>query len=136
MALGDGKIVVVGDDFWFDILNDDELYQYNISPEQALADFLNGAYIVDVRTVEEYEASHIKGCIHIPVDQIDNALEKIIPDKSKKIIFYCAKGVRAQQSLEKALQLGYEKVYNLGSIDDWPYEKVSGSEGSFSFPKN
>jgi len=136
MALADGKVVVVGDDFWFDILNNEELYQYNIKPEQALNDFLNGAYIVDVRTAEEYAVSHIKGCIHIPLDQIDNALEIIIPDKSQKIIFYCAKGVRSQEALKKALQLGYKKVYNLGSINDWPYEKVSGSEGSYSSLKN
>lgn len=132
MVLVDGKVVVVGDEFWFDIINDEEIYQYNIRPEQALTDFLNGAYIVDVRNAEEYSTSHIKGSIHIPVDQIDNALEKIIPDKSKKIIFYCAKGARSQKALEKALQLGYKKVYNLGGINDWPYEKASGSEGSFS----
>jgi len=136
MALVDGKVVVVGDDFWFDILNNEELYQYNIKPEQALNDFLNGACIVDVRTAEEYAASHIKGCIHIPLDQIDNALETIIPDKSQKIIFYCAKGVRSQEAMKKALQLGYKKVYNLGSINDWPYEKVSGNEGSFSALEN
>jgi len=136
MALADGKVVVVGDDFWFDILSNNELHQYKIRPEKALEDFLSGAYIVDVRTAEEYKESHIKGCVHIPIDQIENVLERIIPDKSKKIIFYCAKGSRSQQAVEKALELGYRYVYNLGGINDWPYEKTSGSEGSFSFPEN
>ncbi|HCC35092.1 MAG TPA: hypothetical protein DEQ02_05455 [Ruminococcaceae bacterium] len=46
----------------------------------------------------------------------------MVPDKSREIIFYCAAGGRAQTALEQALDLGYETVYNLGGISDWPYE--------------
>jgi len=123
MAPSEGQMAVVGDDFWFDILKSDSFRQYSIKAEQAKKDQEKGAYIVDVRTQEEYKSSHVKGALHIPVDKIDTALETAIPDKSKEIIFYCAKGTRAQKALEKALQLGYVKVYNLGGINDWPYEK-------------
>jgi hypothetical protein len=34
--------------------------------------------------------------------------------------------VKSQKALEKALLMGYEKVYNLGSIDDWPYDTETG----------
>lgn len=132
MAASDGQMAVVGDGFWFDILKSDTFRQYSIKAEQAKTDRDNGAYIVDVRTPEEYASSHVKGALHIPVDKIETALETAVPDKSKELIFYCAKGVRAQQALEKALQLGYEKVYNLGGINDWPYEKEEGNKGSFS----
>ena len=121
-----GYLVLVGDDFWFDVRKNDTFRQYSIKPEQALKDYQNGAYIVDVRTDVEYREIHIKGAIHIPVDNVETELEQKIPDKSCNLIFYCAKGVRAQNALEKALLMGYDKVYNLGGIGDWPYDTEAG----------
>ncbi|NLY42943.1 MAG: rhodanese-like domain-containing protein [Clostridiaceae bacterium] len=87
-----------------------------------------GAFIIDVRTPSEYEELHIKGSINIPVDQIKDRLVEVVQNYGAKIIFYCSKGVRSQTALEEALELGFENVYNLRSINDWPYEKVSGKE--------
>ena len=126
LVSANGVIVLVGDGFWFDIFESGNYRQYNISAAQALEDFNNGAYIVDVRSYEDYSQLHIKGSIHIPLDELEAELEKIAPDRSSKIIFYCAKGVKSQKALEKALLMGYEKVYNLGSIDDWPYDTETG----------
>ncbi len=126
MVSSDGYLVLVGDGFWLDIRKSDAFRQYNVKAGQALKDYQNGAYIVDVRTDEEYIERHIKGAIHIPVDNIEIELEQRIPDKSRKLIFYCAKGVRAQTALEKALLMGYEKAYNLGGIGDWPYDTEAG----------
>ena len=127
LVSANGFFTLVGDNFWFDILKPDDFRQYNISAVQALEDFYNGAYIVDVRSDDEYSQLHITGSIHIPVDEIETKLEEMIPDKSSEIIFYCAKGVRAQKALEKALLMGYKKVYNLGGIDAWPYDTETGS---------
>ena len=126
LVSANGVIVLVGDGFWFDIFESGNYRQYNISAAQALEDFNNGAYIVDVRSYEDYSQLHIKGSIHIPLDELEAELEKIAHDRSSKIIFYCAKGVKSQKALEKALLMGYEKVYNLGSIDDWPYDTETG----------
>jgi len=126
LVSANGLFTLVGDDFWFDILRPDDFRQYNISAVQALEDYYNGAYIVDVRTDDEYSQLHITGSIHIPVDEIETKLEEMIPDKSSEIIFYCAKGVQAQKALEKALLMGYKKVYNLGGIDAWPYDTETG----------
>jgi len=120
-------LALVGDDFWFDILQSGSFRQYSISAMQALIDFNGGAYIVDVRTDDEYSQLHIKGSIHIPLDKLEAELEKEIPDKSSEIIFYCAMGGRAQEALEKALLMGYKRVYNLGGIGDWPYETEAGN---------
>ena len=120
-------LVLVGDDFWFDILKSGNFRQYSISAKQALIDFNNGAYIVDVRTDDEYSQLHIKGSIHIPLDRLETELVKEIPDKSSEIIFYCSMGGRSQEALEKALLMGYKRVYNLGGIGDWPYETETGN---------
>lgn len=126
LASANGFLALVGQDFWFDVRKSDTFRQYSISAEQALTDYNNGAYIVDVRTDEEYDQGHIMGSIHIPVDHVEAELEIWIPDKSSEVIFYCAKGARAQTALEKALIMRYEKVYNLGGIGDWPYDIEAG----------
>jgi Rhodanese-related sulfurtransferase len=126
LASANGFLVLVGDNFWFDVRKSDAFRQYAIRAEQALKDYNKGAYIVDVRTDEEYSQKHIKGALHIPVDNVEAQLEKEIPDKTSEVIFYCAKGVRAQKALEKALLLGYQRVYNLGGIGDWPYATEAG----------
>ena len=126
LVSADGFLALVGDNFWFDIRKSDAFRQYGISAGQALKDYNNGAYIVDVRTGDEYDQLHIKGSVHIPVDELEMSLENAIPDKDREIIFYCKKGVRAQIALEKALLMGYKKVYNLGGIDDWPYDTEAG----------
>lgn len=126
LVTADGFLALVGDGFWFDIRKSDTFRQYSIAAKQALKDYNNGACIVDVRTDDEYAQQHIKGCIHIPIDDLEAKLEKEIPDKDREVIFYCKKGVRAQKALEKALLMGYKKVYNLGGIGDWPYDTETG----------
>ena len=75
----------------------------------------DGNYIiVDVRTKEEYETSHIKDAINIPYDEID---ETINLDKSKKILVYCQSGNRSKKAFVSLTNIGYN-VYNLGGIDD------------------
>ena len=122
LSFGDGKLLVAGEDFYFDIIDSAEVRQDKISAEQALADFKNGAVIIDVRNDDELkESGYITGSIHIPLADIESALPKAVPGKQTELIFYCAKGVRAQKALETAQALGYVRVYNLGGLLDWPY---------------
>lgn len=74
----------------------------------------NNYIVVDVRTEEEYENSHVKGAINIPHDEIDN---KIKLDKTKKILVYCASGNRSGIAYELLVDLGYD-VYDLGGYEN------------------
>ena len=69
--------------------------------------------IVDVRTKEEYEISHIKNAINIPYDEINSMIEL---EKDKIILVYCASGNRSKIAHAKLTNLGYE-TYDLGSIN-------------------
>ncbi|MDR0570982.1 MAG: rhodanese-like domain-containing protein [Clostridiales Family XIII bacterium] len=122
MALSDENLLTVGRGFEYAVLKNRDLRQDEIGAAQALEDFQAGAVIIDVRTEEEYNELRIKGSIHIPVDEIEDRLPVEIPDLQTELIFYCEKGVRSQTALEKAQELGYMNVYNLGGIGDWPYE--------------
>lgn len=69
--------------------------------------------IVDVRTKEEYEESHIKGAINISHDNIKTS----DLDKTKTILVYCQSGNRSKQAYNTLKELGYT-VYDLGGIGD------------------
>lgn len=67
--------------------------------------------IIDSRTKEEYEFAHIKGAVNIPVDELRNHLPEL--PKNKKIVFYCAVGLRGYLASRILLQNGFLQVYNL-----------------------
>lgn len=75
--------------------------------------------IIDVRTKEEYEESHIKNSINIPYNEI-NKDSNIAKDK---IIFvYCKSGARSKKAYDTLKELGYE-VYDLGAFNSLNLEK-------------
>lgn len=52
--------------------------------------------LVDVRSIEERNQFHIGG-LHLPLNQLENQLDKIRPYSS--LVFYCASGARSQQAI-------------------------------------
>ena len=101
-----------------------------VSPEEAAAmmeeetDYI----ILDVRTQEEYEASHIPGAICIPNETIGTDDIPELPDKDQLILVYCRSGNRSKQASEKLAKQGYANIVEFGGINSWTGETVSGSE--------
>ena len=101
----------------------------NISPADAKKRLESEKNIVllDVRTVEEHTEKHIPGSMLIPVDVIEKEAESKLKDKSAPIFVYCRSGRRSVTASESLIKLGYTNVYNLGGINDWPYETEAGA---------
>lgn len=78
--------------------------------------------LIDVRTEEEFNESHIPGAKLLPLDTIDTNAEKVIADKAVTYIVYCRSGNRSSQAATKLTDLGYKNVYDMGGIIDWPYD--------------
>lgn len=87
----------------------------SIEADEAYILAQNGAVLVDVRTAEEYAENSVEGSVNIPVDSIETGLSQYSTDTA--LIFYCSAGTRAEKAIEKAKDMGYTNVYNLGSID-------------------
>ncbi|MFV0417909.1 MAG: FAD-dependent oxidoreductase [Dysgonomonas sp.] len=68
-------------------------------------------FLIDARTKEENEFGNIKGSVNIPVDEIRRRLAEV--PKDKKIIIYCAVGLRGYVASRILMQHGYDNVYNL-----------------------
>ena len=96
----------------------------NISKEEAVSLIDEGALLVDVRSVTEYEQGHIDDAINIDVQEILNLKDSLNYNnmsisKNKKIIVYCRSGSRSSSAAKKLIELGYTNIYDLGSIDNW-----------------
>lgn len=96
----------------------------NITAQQAkkIMDTQEGYAILDTRTQEEYDESHIPGAILIPYDEILERAEGVLTDKNQLILVYCRSGRRSKLASEDLLTLGYTNIKEFGGIIDWPYE--------------
>ena len=89
-------------------------------------EFLNRGegVLLDVRTKEEYEITHIKGSILIPLRDLEDRFEEELPNKEEKIFIYCRIGQRSHIAAEILNDFGYINVYNIGGIQSWPYDLI------------
>lgn len=85
--------------------------------EHDKADLLNrGALLVDVRSAQEYQKSHLNGAINIPYADLYLNASKFLPDKDQAVIVYCATGKRSAMAKERLDYMGYRNVYYFGGI--------------------
>lgn len=73
----------------------------------------DGAFLVDVRSPQEYEEGHLEGAILIPNYTIMKEIENFINNKDAIIIVYCSSGSRSKKAQKKLEKKGYKNVYNL-----------------------
>ena len=101
----------------------EEVYM-NISAREAkeIMDTTDGYIILDVRTQEEYDESHIPNAILIPDTEIAEKAEEILTDKDQMLLVYCRSGRRSKLAAETLVELGYTNIREFGGIIDWPYE--------------
>jgi phage shock protein E len=78
--------------------------------------------LIDVRTSDEFNTSHIPGSILVPYDVIKEQIGSIAEDKDTVIILYCRSGNRSKLASDALIAMGYSQVYDMGGITDWPYE--------------
>lgn len=85
-------------------------------------------FILDVRTPDEFNSSHIKGATLIPVSNAfgsnlssDSLLKARIDEvPKKKILVYCRTGHRSDTAGIMLVNAGYSQVYNMaGGITAW-----------------
>jgi molybdopterin/thiamine biosynthesis adenylyltransferase/rhodanese-related sulfurtransferase len=81
----------------------------------------NGVAIVDVRETEEFDSGHLPGARHVPRGYLEQRIEGAVPDRSQRVILYCASGNRSALAAHTLTeQLGYERVESMtGGITLW-----------------
>jgi len=67
--------------------------------------------VLDVRTLGEYEASHLAGAVHLPVDDLRFDLDRLPQDR--RIVVHCHAGFRAHLAVRILKQHGFADVANV-----------------------
>jgi NADPH-dependent 2,4-dienoyl-CoA reductase/sulfur reductase-like enzyme/rhodanese-related sulfurtransferase len=67
--------------------------------------------VLDVRTLGEYEASHLVGAVHLPVDDLRFELDRL--PKDRRIVVHCRSGFRAHLAVRILKQHGFADVANV-----------------------
>jgi rhodanese-related sulfurtransferase len=87
-----------------------------------------GAFMLDVRTSEEWAAGHIPGAVLIPLDQLSTRSGELPGDQ--EIVIYCRSGNRSAQALTLLSGAGLANIYSMdGGLNSWivgGYEVVTG----------
>lgn len=83
-------------------------------------------FLLDVRTLEEYEYAHLGGYL-LPIHELPQRIGELRPYLEKEVIVYCHHGVRSFHACQFLIKNGFSRVKNLsGGIDEWSLE-VDGS---------
>lgn len=82
----------------------------------SLAALANADVLIDVRSAEEYAAGHLLPAILLPVQNIAEQINTIVPDKNETIYLYCRSGARAENARQQLQQQGYTHIINLGGF--------------------
>lgn len=81
-------------------------------------------FILDVRSSLEFRKGHLENAINVDVEELNENILDLIPNKERKILVYCQSGNRSKIASERLISYGYTNVYNmLGGIA--AYEEVS-----------
>ena len=94
------------------------LSSFQVSVEEAKSLVRQGAVLLDVRTVSEYESGHIEGAINIPVHELTSRMFELA-DKSRPIVVYCRSGRRSSRAKQLLEDGGFQQVENLGGMYRW-----------------
>jgi rhodanese-related sulfurtransferase len=81
------------------------------------------AVLVDIRAGTEFNAAHIDGSVHWPVDEIMSTENKEqVPDqlKSKTLLLICDAGISSSFATKHLMNIGLAEVMNVrGGIQEW-----------------
>ena len=92
-----------------------------VQPTEARDQAADGAILVDVREQHEFEERHIEGAVLVPRGHLESRIEQFVPDRSGRVILYCATGIRSALAAKTMMEeLGYEDVASMaGGITLW-----------------
>ena len=88
-----------------------------IEPRQAAELIDGGAGLIDVRDPDEYEAGHIPGAKHVPLDRLN--AETAGGDPSAPVVFYCRGGDRSSSAADAFAASGWDAHSIAGGLAAW-----------------
>ncbi|MEB2271702.1 sulfurtransferase TusA family protein [Bacillus safensis] len=79
-------------------------FQQKVKEDQSL-------FILDVRELDEYEAGHIPGAVHIPLGEVEHRAEELT--RESVIYLICHSGRRSELAAQKLKEKGFQQLINV-----------------------
>jgi rhodanese-related sulfurtransferase len=76
-----------------------------------------GAQLVDVRAGHEWDAGHIAGATHLPLDELAGRTEEIDPERP--VVLYCRGGTRSTMATDALAAAGFDAAKLSEGIVGW-----------------
>lgn len=74
--------------------------------------------LLDVRSRKEFCEGHLLGAINIPLCELKNKINFLVPNKGQTIIVYCQMGGRSEKAGRMLKRMGYINIFELdGGLD-------------------
>lgn len=86
----------------------------------SVSDFnkLSNVNVIDIRSVEKYNNSHIPGAINVPYDKLLLRVNDFI-SKNSKYYLYCQHGMSSLNVCKILSNLGFDVVNVSGGFEEW-----------------
>ncbi len=99
----------------------DKLSGYaSVAPEQAVRLMNDGAFVLDVRSIDEYRSGHLTGAKNLSVADLPAKLDSLEAHKTGPTLVYCESGMRSARACGILRKAGFEQLHNLsGGISAW-----------------
>ncbi len=82
----------------------------------------NNVLLLDVRTEPERKKGHIKGSVHIPLNQLRSRQEELTKFKNKEIVCYCRSGNRSLNAAVFLQKHGFNASNLKGGMVAWNFQ--------------
>jgi rhodanese-related sulfurtransferase len=79
--------------------------------------------LLDVRTERERAFEHIKGSLHIPLQQLRARAHELQSHRQREIVCYCQSGSRSLSAAAILQKHGYRAASLRGGIVDWNFNQ-------------
>ena len=89
-----------------------------IDPVEAARAVRAGTPLVDVRGDDEWQAWHVEGAVHIPLDELGVRSDEV--PREGVVLVVCAHGVRSRKAAAHLRDLGIDAVSVSGGLAAWP----------------
>ncbi|MDE1960747.1 MAG: molybdopterin-synthase adenylyltransferase MoeB [Xanthomonadaceae bacterium] len=102
-----------------------------IAPTEALRRQQGGAILIDVREDDERAAGKPAGAIGVPLGELAERIQAIVPNRATSIALSCAHGQRSLYAAAVLHQLGYERLASVdGGFVRWAAEGLPVERGA------
>ena len=105
---------------------------------QTLARRMHEVQVLDVRYPNEWEAGHIDGAVHIPLDDLAERVEEL--DREQPVVTVCRSGQRSERAAQWLAGEGFDAENLDGGMEAWAeagldYLGSDGGPGTLAEPE-